>query len=298
MTSKTAETGSVEIAGVALTHPDRPVWPGQGVTKAELARHFERVAARMLPHVAGRPLTLVRCPRGNGRRCFVQRNVGPGFGKAIRRVPVLATETTVLVPVVEDLAGLVSLVQVGVLEIHPWGALADDPGHADRLVFDLDPGEGIDWRSIAAAARDVAGRIEAAGLAPFLKTSGGKGLHVVVPLAPRQPWERAAAVAGRIAEELAGDAPDRFTTALAKTERAGRIFVDVLRNRRGASAVAPYSPRARSGAPVSTPLAWDDLPYIEGPGELSIATLPGRLGGPDPWAGFFEAGRPLPSANA
>ena len=292
-----AEQTAVEIAGIALTHPDRPVWPDGGGTKLDLARHVERVAERLLPHVAGRPLTLLRCPRGAAGRCFLQRNVGPGFGKAVRRIPVVAAEKTVLVPVVEDLAGLVSLVQIGVVEIHPWGALAGDPGRTDRLVFDLDPGEGVGWAEVARAAAAVAERLEAEGLVPFLKTSGGKGIHVVAPLAPRQPWERASAAADRIAEALAAEAPDRFTTALAKAERAGRIFVDVLRNRRGASAVAPYSPRARAGAPVSTPLDRAELRSVPGPEVFTIATLPERLSRADPWQGFLEAGRPLPDAG-
>jgi bifunctional non-homologous end joining protein LigD len=290
---KQAGSDEAEVAGVRLTHPDRPLWPGQGATKRDLALHLKRAAPRLLPHVAGRPLTLLRCPRGGGARCFVQRNAGPGFGRAVRRVELVVAEKTATVPVVEDVAGLVSLVQVGVLEIHPWGATADDPARADRLVFDLDPGEGVGWAEIAAAAREVAARVEAAGLVPFLKTSGGKGLHVVAPLAPRQPWDRAAEAAGEVASALAADAPDRFTTALPKEERAGRIFVDVLRNRRGASAVAPWSPRAREGAPVSAPIAWAELDALPGPAAVTLSNAAARLAAPDPWAGFEEARRPL-----
>jgi bifunctional non-homologous end joining protein LigD len=292
------DEAEIIVAGVRLTHPDRPLWPGQeDVTKRDLARHYERAAGRMLPHVAGRPLTLVRCPRGGGARCFVQRHAGPGFGRAVRRVEVLVAEKTITVPVVDDLAGLVSLVQVGVLEIHPWGAMADDPAHADRLVFDLDPGEGVGWDATIAAARSVRERVEAAGLRAFVKTSGGKGLHVVAPLAPRQPWDDAAAAAGAIARALAAAEPDRFTTAMAKDERGGRIFLDVLRNRRGSSTVAPWSPRARAGVPVSVPLRWEELDDLRGAGSVDLEGAAARLRSADPWAGFGAAGRPLAMAG-
>lgn len=276
--------GTFEIAGVTLTHPDRVLWPGQGLTKRGLAEYFAHVAERILPHVAGRPLTLLRCPRGSGDRCFVQRHAGSGFGPEVRRVAIRQRNgRTADYPVVEDLPGLVALVQSGVLEIHPWAARITDLDRADRLVFDLDPGEGVSWAATLRGAREVRDRLAALGLESFLKTSGGKGLHVVVPVVPAIPWDRAKGLVRDVAAAMAAERPDLYTTALARAERSGRIFIDYLRNERAASTVAPWSPRARPGAPVSMPLAWDVGAAQSTPGRFTVAALAGAGSPMDPW---------------
>lgn len=278
------------IAGIALTHPDRVLWEEQGLTKADLAAYLEAAAARLLPHVADRPLTLVRCPGGRAKACFFARHPWAGMNPAIGRARAGEDEAVV----VRDVAGLVALAQSGVLEIHPWGATLSDPERPDRLVIDLDPAEDLGFDAVAEAAREVRARLEAAGLAGFLKTTGGKGLHVVAPLVPGAPWDEAHAFAGALAQAMERDAPGRYLRASRKAERAGRIFVDYLRNTRGATAVAPYSPRARAGATVATPLAWEELTEGLRPGAFTVETMRARLKAADPWAGFAEAARPLP----
>jgi bifunctional non-homologous end joining protein LigD len=292
----------VEIAGVLLSSPDKVLWPEMGVTKLDLARYCEAMAGRLLPHVAGRPLTLLRCPQGRGARCFVQRHAGPGFGKAVRRVRPKNEmkggegKGGELVAV-DDLAGLVSLVQIGVLEFHPWLARTDDPDRPDRLIFDLDPGEDTGWDELAEAAREVRGRLEQEGLVSFVKTSGGKGIHVVCPIVPRAGWDEAKDFVRSLAQAMETERPARYTTSSDPQERRGRIFIDYLRNARSASAVAAWSPRARPGAPVSTPLAWEDL---DGAGpdsriRLAVADVSGgRLSRPDPWPDLGEVRQDLP----
>ncbi|KAA2234375.1 non-homologous end-joining DNA ligase [Salinarimonas soli] len=289
-----AKAATERVAGIALTHPDRVLWEGQGITKRDLARYHEAVAGHLLPHAANRPLTLVRCPGGSGTSCFFAKHPWAGLDPAVEAVRVGDDEAVA----VRDPAGLVALVQAGVLEIHPWGATLADPERPDRLVIDLDPAEDVGFDAVRAAALEVRGRLEAAGLVGFLKTTGGKGLHVVAPLVPRAGWEEARAFAAALAGSMEHDAPSRFTHASRKAERTGRIFVDYLRNTRGATAVAPYSPRARPGAPVATPLAWDELTPGLRPGDLTVATVPARLAGStrDPWEGFAAAARPLPTS--
>ena len=290
------ESSAVEVAGVRLTHPDRVLYPAQGVTKRELAAYWEAVAGRALPHLAGRPLTLVRCPQGRQRKCFHQQHAGPGLPASLRRVTVPTAAGGAAEHVAaEDLAGLVGLVQVGVLELHPWGSRADDPDHPDRLVLDLDPAPDLPFAAVVAAALELRDRLlAAAGLASFAKTTGGRGLHVTAPLAPGQGWAPVKALAKSLAEDLAAAEPARYTAKAAKSGREGRIFVDYLRNERGATAVAPYSPRARPGATVAMPLAWEELTPDLDPRAFTVRTVPGRaLAGPDPWAGFEAARRGL-----
>ncbi len=274
------------VAGVELSHPDRVLYPEQGVTKAELARYCARVADRMLPHVAGRPLSVVRCPSGRTGSCFYQKHLTEGFPAAVEGVEIRERsggKATYLM--VSDTAGLVSLVQLGVLEIHPWSARADRLERPDRMILDLDPGPGVAWSRVVDGARRLRSVLEELDLSSFVKTSGSKGLHVVVPLDRRSRWEEVRAVARAVAERLVDEAPDRFVATAAKDERGGRIFVDVLRNSRGATSVAPYSPRARAGAPVSAPLRWDELGRVDGAGAYTVANMGRRLGGlrSDPW---------------
>jgi bifunctional non-homologous end joining protein LigD len=291
-----AET--IEIAGSRLSHPDRVLFPGQGVTKRDLAAYYAEVAPRMLPHVAGRPLTLVRCPQGRQKACFYQRHAGPGMPKAIDAITIAGIGRSDRFLSLHDASGLVALVQIGVLEIHPWNARADMPERPDRMIFDLDPGEGTDFAAVAAATHGLRARLDALHLRSFVKTTGGKGLHVVVPLGRRHGWDAVKGFSRRVAEAMAAEAPDAFTTNVAKEARRGRIYVDVLRNDAAASAIAPYSTRARTGAPVALPLHWDELTPDLVPARFTPAAVLARLSAPDPWAEMAHLEQGLPDAGA
>jgi bifunctional non-homologous end joining protein LigD len=282
------------VAGVKLTHPDRVLWAEQGLTKEGLAGFYADIADWLLPHVVNRPLALVRCPSGAQAQCFFQKHAWAGLHRAIRSVPIEGEDEPVLA--VEDVAGVIGLVQAGVLEIHPWGSILDDVERPDRLIFDFDPGERRGFGDVIAGAREIRQRLKDLWLESFVKTTGGKGLHVVVPLVPTVGWDEAKEFTRQVASAMAADAPDRYTDRLPKKDRVGRIFVDFLRNGRGATAVAAYSTRARPGAPVSTPLAWDELADVKSAAAFTVANLRSRLAhlGRDPWEGFFDLRQSLP----
>ncbi len=282
-------------AGVRLSHPDRVLYQEQGITKLGLATYYVEIADWILPHVAHRPLSLFRCPEGQKNDCFFQKHVRPGTPEALGRVEITERSKKQQYLVVESAAGLVALVQMGVLEIHPWGARSDDVERPDRLVFDLDPGPGVPWSRVIEAAHQVRDRLDRLGLACFVKTTGGKGLHVVVPLRRRAAWPEAKAFAKAVAERMAGDLPTQFTTTMAKAARPGKIFLDYLRNDRGATSVAPFSTRAKPGAPVSTPLAWEELRPAIRSDHFTVENLPRRLASlsGDPWEGFTDVRQSL-----
>jgi bifunctional non-homologous end joining protein LigD len=284
------------VAGVRITHPDRVVYPQQGVTKLALARYYAAIADHMLPHLRGRPAVLVRCPEGLGGECFYQKHAGDWAPASLRRVRIREKSKTGEYLVVEDVAGLVGLVQMGVLEFHTWNAQAAAVETPDRLVFDLDPGPGVPWAAVRTAARLVRASLEARGLTSFVKTTGGKGLHVVAPIRPGPGWPACVAFARRLAEGLVAETPRAFTATMAKTARTGKIFLDYLRNQRGASSVASYSARARPGAPVSTPIGWDELDGVPAGDHYTIRTVPRRLArlAADPWAGYAALAQSLP----
>ena len=276
------------LAGVRMTNPGRVLYPDVGLTKLDLARYVTSIAEWILPEVADRPLSLLRCPDGTGGECFFQKHADRATSESVERLEVEGDEKPHLV--VRDLAGMISLVQMGVLEIHPWGSRADRPERPDRLIIDLDPGDGVTWSEVVAAASLVRARLDAAGLVSFVKTTGGKGLHVVVPLDRRHDWDEVKTFARRFAERLAGEYRRQFVATSAKAARKGRIYVDYLRNGRGATAVAAYSPRARPGATVATPLAWEELTSQLRPGQFTVLTVPARLAAleEDPWAELHE----------
>jgi bifunctional non-homologous end joining protein LigD len=280
---------------VTLTHPDRVLWDDVGLTKEGLAAYYTEISEHILPHVIGRPLSLVRCPDGVGS-CFYQKH---GWAGMDDRHLHLTGDSSEQVVVIRDHTGLLALVQASVLEIHPWGATAADPDRPDRLVFDLDPGEGVGWGDLVAGALEVRERLDRLGFAAFVKTTGGKGVHVVAPLTPKATWTEAKAFTKRIATEMAKDSPERFVATVSKQARDGRIFVDYLRNQRGATAVSAFSTRARAGAPVSVPVTWDELPSLGSGARFSVASVPSRLAAlrPDPWADFAGAMRPLDVAG-
>lgn len=264
------------IAGVRLTNPDRVLYRAQGLTKRDIARYYESIAEFIMPHVAHRLITVVRCPEGHERDCFYQKHAARPVGEGIERIDVAEEDGRGTYLMVRSLAGLISLVQLGVLEIHVWGSRVDRLEQPDRLVMDLDPAPELGWHHVIAAARTVRLRLADLGLESLVKTTGGKGLHVVAPLVRRSGWEETKVFAEALAASIVGDEPERYTTSLAKVRRQGKIFIDYLRNVRGATAVAAYSTRARRGAPVSTPLAWDEIDAMH-PQELSVTTVPERL---------------------
>lgn len=295
--STTSDDATAEVAGVPLTHPDRVLWEDQGLTKQELAAFYAGISDWLLPHLVNRPLTLIRCPGGAEKKCFVQRHSWAGMSAFIHADMVKDGAGKQEVLTVRDIQGVVSLVQAGVLEMHVWGVTLADLERPDRLIFDFDPGEGVEWPRVIEGAVAVRERLKALGLESFVKTTGGKGLHVVVPLRPKAPWKDALAFTRDIAEAMAADEPDRYTTTSVKQEREGRIFIDYLRNNREASAVAPYSTRSRPGAPVATPVAWDELSPDLRPNGFTVENLGRRLASlkQDPWAGMSRVDQVLPA---
>jgi bifunctional non-homologous end joining protein LigD len=288
----------IELAGVRLTSPDKVLYPEQGITKRDLAEYAIAVADWMLPHVARRPITLVRCPTGRQKKCFYQRHAGSGVPSELSEVEISGFEESGAYLYITDVKGLVALVQMGVLEIHPWNARADRPERPDRVIFDLDPGEGLAFGDVVAGAHEVRARLSDLGLVSFAKTTGGKGLHVVVPIERRHEWPDVKRFARSLAEAIAADAPTRYLTRISKAERRGRIFIDYLRNDATSTADAPYSTRARAGAPVATPVTWDELRPSLDPAGFNIRTVPGRLEtlGADPWTEMHKVRQSLPAA--
>jgi len=285
-----ARDGSLMFEGVRLSHPDRVLYPAEGLTKLDHARYYQAVAEQALPHLVHRPLTLVRCPGGQGKPCFYQKHLGKGAPEAIGHVDITDDGETIAYPVIEDLAGLIGLVQMNVIELHPSGAGVDKLDTPDRITFDLDPDEGLAWARVTEAAIGIREALRAIGLESFAKTTGGKGLHVVVPLLPKLGWDTAKAFTKWVADQFVAQSPERFTANQAKRARQGRIYIDYLRNSRGATAIGAYSPRARPGATVSTPLFWDEVESGVRPEGFTVATVPQRIAAlaADPWAGIGE----------
>jgi len=288
--AKAAAKARIVVGYVELTHPDRPLWPG--ITKQDLAAYWQAVAPHALPGLVHRPLSILRCPDGIGGEKFFQKNGHGYLPQQIRegrsgRQPFLT---------IDDVDGLFAMAQMSAIELHPWGAPEADPTRPDRLVFDLDPGEGVPFADVVAAAHDVRARLGKLGLTSFCRTTGGKGLHVVVPLRPDAGWDRAKPFCRAFAETMAQDAPQRFLAHTKIADRRGRILVDWLRNGLGATAVASYCPRARPGAGVATPLAWSEVKPKLDPAAFTVLTVPKRLAKlkQDPWAGFGEVDQRLP----
>jgi bifunctional non-homologous end joining protein LigD len=268
-----AKEVTLEHAPVRLTHPEKVLDEKSGLTKQMLADYYWAVAGEMLPHIAGRPLSLVRCPDGADKPCFYQKHVNHMLPKGIDSVEIAdkngKVEPYITLSTAEALTGLA---QMGVLEVHPWGSRNEDLEHPDRLIFDLDPDETLGWNVLTEAAAEVRRRLKAIGLESFLKTTGGKGLHVVVPIASKLGWPEAKEFAHGFVNAMEKANPSSYLTKMTKAARKGKIYLDYLRNERGATSVAPFSPRARAGAPVSLPLKWSDLKLAERP-VFSVATF-------------------------
>lgn len=274
---------------VRFTNPDRILYPEQRVTKRALAEYYERVADLILPHIIKRPLSLYRCPQGIEHEAFFQKHLGEMSTPFIREAPVREAEGREPYVAIDGLEGLLLFAQLSVLEIHPWGSREDNIDKPDQIVFDLDPGPGVDWAQLVDCATLVRETLESLGLRSFVKTSGGKGLHVVAPITRRHGWDVIKTFSGDVAKAVARRDEKRYTANIAKWAREKRVFVDYLRNVRGATCVAPYSTRARPGAMVSTPLAWEELDPRR-PLAFNVETAPLRLDAmdADPWGPFFD----------
>jgi len=283
---------SAQMGKVTLTHPDRVYWRDAGITKEILAGYYKKIWRRMKPHVTGRVLALVRCPEGADGHCFFQKHARAGIPAEFLH---LVQEEGEKIISIDHLDGLIALVQGGVLEVHARGSLVDDRERANRLIFDLDPGPGTTFKDVVEAAREVRKRLRRVKLTSFVKTTGGKGLHVVVPIRPA-PWTVAKKFARTVAASMAGDEPKRYTANPIKTHRHGRIFIDYLRNSREATAIVPFSTRARAGAPVAVPLSWSELSSLKSANQYTVKNLAQRLSriGSDPWASMGRSRQGLP----
>ena len=264
-------------APYVVTHPEKVLYPEQGITKQEVLDYYALVAERMLPHIANRPLTLVRCPNGYGKACFFQKHPGQGTPPGLRSVSIREKEGKAPYSVIDDATGLFGLVQLGALEIHTWGSRADDFEHPDLLVFDLDPDPALDYKSVITGAHAIREVFVQAKLETFVKTTGGKGLHVCVPIAPELGWDQVKAFTGEVAQALAHRSPELYVATQSKAQRRGKIFIDYLRNARGATFIAPYSTRNRENAPLAIPLEWDELSTKLLPNHFTLRNVQRRL---------------------
>jgi len=280
---------------VQLTHPERLYWPDDGVSKQDLVDYYALAWPRMAPFVVNRPLALLRCPDGISGPRFFQKHAWKGLSPHIIEIADPEDEQSAKFLKIEGFDGLAALVQSAALEIHPWGTTTDHWEKPDMIIMDLDPGEDVDWTAVITAAHEIRERFSALGLASFVKTSGGKGLHVVASLKPDAAWPRVKDTAEAIAHAMSADSPDRYLSVASKAKRGGHIFIDYLRNGRGNTAVAPYSSRARAGAAVSMPIGWEELNDKIGPATFTVKNAAARLGSADsnPWAGFFDAASKL-----
>ena len=291
--AKAPQRKAETIDGIALTHPDRELWPG--ITKRDLAAYWQAIAPHALPEIAHRPLAIVRCPDGINGEKFFQKNTHGIMPAPIRDgkaggSPYLA---------IDDEAGLIAFAQMSAIEVHAWGATEADPTHPDRIVFDLDPGDGVPFPEVVAAALEVRDRLERLGLVPFCRTTGGKGLHVVIPIVPGGDWEVVKPWCRAFAELMSQEQPQKYLPTMSKADRRGRILIDWLRNGLGATAISSFCPRARPGATVATPLAWSEVTPKLDPSAFTLKTVPARLQKlRRPWEEFSGAGRQLPQPAA
>lgn len=266
-----AEIAAPATTSVKISNPERVIFPESNITKGQLASHYAAVASIMLPWAGSRPISLVRCPQGRAKKCFFQKHDAGSFGDAVKHVGILEKDGHEEPYLFIDTAdGLMTCVQMGTIEFHGWGARIEDVEKADRLVFDLDPDEGLDFEAVRTAAFHFRDILKSIGLETFPMVTGGKGVHVIAPLVPKAEWPEVKDFAHRLAQAVAQSDPANFTAALPKAQRKGRIFVDYLRNQRGATAVMPYSVRARPGAPVAAPITWKEMETIDSPAHFHI----------------------------
>src|SRR3984893_684747 len=292
--SDKSHDASDEIEGVRVTHPDRVLFPGEGVTKRDIAEYYLKIADLMLPHIVDRPLALVRCPRGSEQKCFFQKHASPGWPDLFKKVRIREKSGTDDYLYIEDAAGLVAAAQMDILELHIWGEHVDKIEKPDRLVFDFDPGEDVSFDRVKEAARELRDRLQKLGLESFPMATGGKGIHVVVPISRGHSWDQHRAFAEAMARLMAEDSPARYVANMSKAKRRGKIYVDFLRNQRGATAIAPYSTRARKRARVALPLSWSALSRLEDAHPASVKDMARIARASDPWKGYAKLKQALP----
>jgi bifunctional non-homologous end joining protein LigD len=299
---KQADSNKLSIAGIALSHPDKVLWPAAkpdgAFTKLDLAQHYQAFADRILLHVAGRPVSLVRAPDGIEGQKFFQRHANK---QAIKARPIKVSGEMEPYVAIDDLAGLVSLAQAAVLELHPWGCKKNEPDVPERVIFDLDPAPDVSFDRVIEAAKELRVRLASCGLEPFVKTTGGKGLHVAAAInaAARASlgWPEVKDFAHRLCQRMEADSPDLYTTAMAKKARGGKIFLDYLRNDRASTAIAPWSPRARPHAPIATPLTWTQIRKGLDPLAFTLRTAGALLKRADPWRDLHTSAGSLAAAR-
>ncbi|MGE7139254.1 non-homologous end-joining DNA ligase [Luteibacter sp. NPDC031894] len=285
------------VGGVTITHPERPVFGDGGPTKGEVAAYYDAVGRWLLPELRDRPLSLVRCPQGSTGPCFFQKHHADTLGAHVH--PVTLEEKggdDAEYIYVDDVRGVLELVQMNTLEFHPWGARADAPDKPDRMIFDLDPAKGVEWKAVVAGARAIRDRLSEVGLESFVRSSGGKGLHVVAPFRRGPSWEKVKAFCEGVADALVAEKPKLYIAEASKAKREGLIFIDWLRNTRGATSVTGWSLRARPGAPVAMPLAWDEIARLKSGGafDLTKALKRAKTLEHDPWEGIGTLKQVLP----
>jgi bifunctional non-homologous end joining protein LigD len=283
--AKMSAAAEKALSRITLTHPERVLDPDSGLTKRGLADYLALVADLMLPHIVERPISFVRCPGGTGKACFYQKHIETALPPGIGSVTITEKEGSGEYLTIDTAEGLIGLAQMGVLEIHPWGSRIADVEKPDRLIFDFDPDPELPFALVVEAALEMRKRLDGLGLESFLKTTGGKGLHVVAPIEPENDWPLVKQFARAVASATAADS-DRYVTVMTKAKRTGKIFIDFFRNDRGATAIAPYSTRARPGAPVAAPLDWSEAVPSLNPSHFTAETMARRLAQlkADPWA--------------
>ena len=294
---KAINTERPSVVGVGISHPDRLIYPELGISKIQLARYYEDVGAWMLPHVARRPLTLLHCPAGLAAPCNYLRHAKAWGPNALRRVRIREKTKVGEYLVADSVAALVSLAQMGIVEVHTWNSTDEDVERPNRIILDLDPGPRVTWKQVVTAAKLVRDVLKTLGLDSWVKTTGGRGLHVVVPIRPERDWSECLAFARDVSEAIARTDSDLYTTTFAKAGREDKLLIDYLRNNRTNTAVAAFSTRARPGAHVSMPVGWRDL--ASGPERWTLLTVPPRLKRlkTDPWADYWSSTQRLSAAS-
>jgi bifunctional non-homologous end joining protein LigD len=283
------------VAGVSISHPDRIIFKDTGVTKGKLAEYYAAASRWILKDISGHPVSLLRCPVGTSGDCFYQRSPGTGLGPDVRTFRWEHKGKWYEYLYVENLQGLIEFVQMGAIELHPWGARVEKIDYPDRLIFDLDPDLGIPFEAVKLAARDLRKRLKKRGLQSFLKCTGGKGLHVTVPLAEKNDWAAVKAFCAGIAHEMVEDVPDAYVATMTKAKRKGKIFVDFFRNDYTATAIADFAVRARPGSRVAVPLEWKELDHLRAGNAFTIRDVLKRLKKRHPSSDRYDNRQVLPA---